>query len=219
MQKIKDEWYKNKTWNGKADSIFEQNFKYTRGDNNKAFYLQQQGCLLLLNNQKNIQEVGLALLSRLIEDFPAEHSSIVLAQEKMGDYFLHQKKYGEAAKYFTIVVDYCAAQNSSSGTSGLAVLKFAVAIFKTGEIDKMERAYELLQNFSAYQLKMDDARFYYNETGAHICAALHKKEEAVKYAAAALKIVTDTPVTLHKKPGTASPTKQQLHLLQQIWLP
>ena len=33
MQKIKDEWYKNKTWNGKADSIFEQkevkgNIKY-----------------------------------------------------------------------------------------------------------------------------------------------------------------------------------------------
>ena len=80
---IKTDWYTNKTWNGKIDSNFEDHLKRARGANNKAAFLQIQGCLLLENSQPNIQAVGLAILSRLLEDFPLEYSSILLAQEKI----------------------------------------------------------------------------------------------------------------------------------------
>lgn len=82
---IKTEWYINKTWNEKIDSNFEDDLKRARGAGNKAEFLQIQGCCLLEHAQTNIQEVGLAILSRLLDDFPAEYLSVIVAQEKMGD--------------------------------------------------------------------------------------------------------------------------------------
>lgn len=93
---IKTEWYINKTWNEKIDSNFEDHLKRARGAGNKAEFLQIQGCCLLEHAQTNIQEVGLALLSRLLDDFPAEYSSVIVAQEKMGDYYLRHAQFEKA---------------------------------------------------------------------------------------------------------------------------
>ena len=123
MATVKYEWYTNKTWDGKIDAKFEDNLKRSRGSSNKAEFIQIQGCLLLESTKANIQDVGVELLFRLFSDFPAEHVSIVLAQEKLADHYLKKNNFERAEHYYRNVVKYCKAQNSTGGTSGLADLK------------------------------------------------------------------------------------------------
>jgi len=169
MKKASDDWYKNKTWNGSIDSRFEDGLKRTRNSSNKAEYLQVQGCYLLDSQQANIREVGINLLSRLFSDYPAEYLSILAAQEKLGDYYLQQKNIDQALHYFTMVMDHCAQQNSRTGSSGMADLKWAEAILKTNQPAKLEAAYQLVMQYPTALLKFNDAKFYYAELAAHIC--------------------------------------------------
>ena len=139
MRAAKDDWYRNKTWNGRIDSHFEEQLKRTRNAGNKAEYLKVQGSFLLNSSQANIREVGISLLIRLCSDFPSEYYSILPAQEKLGDYHLAQKNYEQAAYYFKKVNDHCCKQNSRSGTSGMADLKWAETIVKTNQAENWKQ--------------------------------------------------------------------------------
>ena len=144
MATVKYEWYTNKTWDGKIDAKFEDNLKRSRGSSNKAEFIQIQGCLLLESTKLNIQDVGVELLFRLFSDFPAEHVSIVLAQEKLGDYYLKKNNFERSVHYFRIVVKYCKTQNSTGGTSGIADLKLAETIVKSQQLEKLDEAYQYI---------------------------------------------------------------------------
>jgi hypothetical protein len=215
---IKTDWYTNKTWNGKIDSNFEDHLKRARGANNKAEFLQIQGCLLLENSQPNIQAVGLALLSRLLEDFPSEYSSILLAQEKMGDYYLRHHQYEIAAKYYTIVNNYCTTQNSRSGTSTMADLKLAETILNSKDEGELETAYQLLKNYPVTLLRFAAGKYYYAELGAHICDAMHKKEEGALFAKSALELLkmANGPLTKSKTLVGKKSMGRQLRTLPEI---
>jgi tetratricopeptide (TPR) repeat protein len=211
MKKIKDEWYKNKSWNGNIDSNFEKNLKYTRGNCNKAEYLQIQGCLLLENPQSNIQEVGVALLSRLFEDFPQEHSSIILAQEKLGDYYLQQNNYQQAIYFFNLVTKYCIEQNSRGGTSTMADLELAEALLHTNDTKNAEQAYELVMQYPVALLKINSHKFYYAALAARICHLLNKKDEAMEYAKTAIEIAAILrPASPGQKATTASKLREAI---------
>ena len=204
MKKIKDDWYKNSTWNGKIDSNFEDGLKRGRGNCNKAAYLQIQGCLLLDNLQANIQEVGVAILSRLLEDFPQEHSSVILAHEKLGDYYLQHNNYRQAAHFYTLVTNYCIEQNSRGGTSTMADLKLAEVLLKTNETINMEEAYIIVTKYPVALLKSTTHKFYYAALAARICHLLHKKEETIHFAKTAIAITAIlSPATGRQKPTTA----------------
>lgn len=204
MKKATDEWYKNKTWNGSIDSRFEDQLKRTRNSANKAEYLQIQGCCLLDSPQANIREVGINLLSRLFSDHPAEYLSILAAQEKLGDYYLQQKNIDQALQYFTMVMDHCAQQNSRTGSSGMADLKWAEAILKTNQPAKLEAAYQLVMQYPTTLLKFNDAKFYYAELAALICDRLNKKEEAAAFAKTAISLNVIIKPSLRKFNNTAS---------------
>jgi tetratricopeptide (TPR) repeat protein len=201
MRAAKDDWYQNKTWNGRIDSLFEDGLKRTRNGGNKAEYLKVQGCILLNSPQANIREVGIALLTRLFTDFPSEYYSVLPAQEKLGDYYLSQKNYQQAASYFMIVTDHCSKQNSRTGTSNMADLKWAETIVKIKQSDKMEAAYQLVIDYPAALLKTNDSKLYYVELAAHICDRLNKKEEAAAFAKTAIELRKLTkPSTQKSKP-------------------
>jgi hypothetical protein len=218
MKKVKEDWYKNSTWNGNIDSNFEKNLKYTRGNCNKAEYLQIQGCLLLENLQSNMQEVGIALLSRLIEDFPQEHSSIILAQEKLGDYYLVQNNFQQAVHFLTLVTKYCTEQNSRGGTSGMADLKLAEALLKTNESSNLDQAYDLVIKYPVALLNSTAQKFYYAALAARICHLLHKKGEAIDFAKSAIAIAaTIKPAAAGQKPTLASKLREvTLKTLEEI---
>ena len=185
---MKSEWYTNRTWSGEIDARFEKYLKHTRDPANKADYMQLQGGLLLDNNQQNVQDVGVGLLSRVIEDYPLEHTSVILAQEKLGDYYLKQHYFERAAFFFKIVVKYCKAQNSRSGTSTIADLKLAEALVRNGKDDQLEAAYKLIKDYPVEQLKLIDNKFYYTQLAAQVCDVLHKDIEAKAFAVAALAL-------------------------------
>jgi len=191
-KKITEDWYKNKTWNGRIDSYFEDQFKRTRNNSNKAEYLQVQGCYLLNSPHANIQEVGITLLSRLFSDYPSEYLSVLTAQEKLGDFYLAKKNYAEAAGHFKIVTDHCSKQNSRTGTSSMADLKWAEAILKAGDAGKLEAAYQVLMQYPVQLLKLNDSKFYFAELAAHICEKLDKKEDATNFRERALALSTTT---------------------------
>ncbi len=185
---MKSEWYTNRTWSGDIDAKFEKYLKHTRDPTNKADYMQLQGGLLLDNNQQNVQDVGVGLLTRVIEDFPTEHTSVILAQEKLGDYYLKQHYFERAAHFYKIVVKYCKAQNSRSGTSTLADLKLAEALVRNGKDDQLDAAYKLIKNYPVELLKLMDNKFYYTQLAAQVCDVLHKDIEAKEFAVAALAL-------------------------------
>ena len=215
---IKTDWYTNKTWNGKIDSNFEDHLKRARGANNKAEFLQIQGCLLLDNPQPNIQAVGLSILSRLLEDFPLEYSSILLAQEKMGDYYLRLHQYEKAGQYYTIVNNYCIAQNSRSGTSTMTDLKLAETMLYSNKHDQLEEAYQLVTNYPVNLLKFIAGKYYYAELCAHICDALYKKEAAAAFAKSALELLktANSPLAKNKTNSGKKLGERQFRTLLEI---
>ena len=159
--KIKDGWYKNKTWNGSIDKAFEAGLKRERGNNNKANCLQIQGCLLLLNTQKNIQEVGTVLLNRIFEDFEQEHISVLMAKECLGDYYLQQQQYYQAAAHYNWVHTETGKQLSAGGTSGLVPIKLADALFHLDAATHQIQIKALLANFSIAALKTPKSKQYH----------------------------------------------------------
>ena len=183
---IKSEWYTNRTWNGTIDSKFEKYLKHTRDNANKAEFMQIQGNLLLDNSQQNVQNVGVALLTRVIEDFRTEYTSVILAQEKLGDYYLKQLDNKQAESFYRIVTTYCKKQNSRSGTSTYTDLKLAEAILKSNDDEKLSEAYQLVTEYNVALIKLMDVKFYHAALAANICDALNKIDEAKGYAKAAL---------------------------------
>jgi hypothetical protein len=188
MPKPLNTWYKNRTWNGDIDERFEKNLRYTRNPIHKAGYLLEQGSLLLENPNQNIQEVGQVLLNRLIEDLPSEHSPILTAQERLGDYFFKQKHYAKAAGYYKTVMDYCIEQQSRTNTSTITDLKWAACMLHLNQVDQFEKAYELVQHYPAALLKTADLQFYHAELGALLCDRMYKKIEAKEFATTAIAI-------------------------------
>lgn len=182
----KSEWYTNRTWNGAIDGKFEKYLKHTRDTANKALFMQIQGSLLLDNSQQNVQNVGVALLTRVIEDFKTEYTSVILAQEKLGDYYLNQHEYAQAQYFYRIVIKYCRQQNSRSGTSTLTDLKLAEAILKSNDDVKLPEALQLVNDFPETLLNLIDTKYYFIELFAQIHDALKNEAEAIKFATAAL---------------------------------
>jgi len=185
---VKSEWYTNRTWNGMIDSKFEKYLKHTRNPANKADFMQIQGSLLLNSPQQNVQNVGVSLLTRVIEDYPTEHSSATLAQEKLGCYYLKQHDFKEAERNFRTVNNYCKQQNSRTGTSAIADLLLAETILKSNLPEKLQEAYQLVMDYPVALLKMMDVKFYYTELAAQVCDAFDKKEQAKEFAIAALAL-------------------------------
>lgn len=215
---IKTEWYTNKTWNGKIDSNFEDHLKRARGAGNKAEFLQIQGCYLLENSQTNIQEVGLAMLSRLLEDFPSEYSSVIMAEEKMGDYYLKQDQNEKAAQHYAIVINYCTVQNSRSGTSTITDLKLAETILNSKKEDQLEAAYQLVINYPVALLKFTAGKYFYAALAAQICDAMNKNEEAVAFAKSALELskMANIPLIKNKSTGVNKPMGRAFRTLEEI---
>jgi hypothetical protein len=215
---IKEEWYRNKTWNGRIDSNFEDQLKRTRNTGNKADYLQIQGCILLDNSHQNIRDVGIALLSRLFDDFPSQHSSIIVAQEKLGDYYLKQKNYERAAWFFRLVTNYCIHQQSRSGTSSMADLKLAEALLRSNQAIQLEEACQLVTNYPTILLKLNDHKFYYAELTAQVCDSIGQKEAAKKFAieAIALSKIAKPLFARHKRDSAGNLQQLQLRTLHEI---
>ena len=188
MKKSTDSWYKNRTWNGDIDTRFEKQLRYTRNPIHKAEYLLTQGTLLLENANQNIQEVGQVLLSRLIEDLPTEHSPILTAQEKLGDYFFKIKNYEKAAEYYKVVTEYCVQQHSRTNTSLITDLKWAESIFYMNLVEQFEKAYQLVQQYPKNLLQTPAQKFYYAELGALLCERMYKKTEAIDFAREAVEL-------------------------------
>ncbi len=172
MKKQTDSWYKNKTWNGDIDRVFEKNLRYERNETHKAICLQEQGCLLLHNSSEKIQEVGLVLLSRLLEDYPSAWCQILAAQEKLGDYFFKKNQYEKAAAYFKMVTEYCLQQQSRTNTSNMADLKWAEALYKTNKADALPVAAELLRLYPVALLKTPEQKTYYAQLQLQINTAM-----------------------------------------------
>ena len=187
MKKPTTTWYKNKTWNGDIDERFEKQLRYTRNPIHKAEYLLVQGCLLLENPNQNIQEVGQVLLSRLLEDLPSQHSPVLTAQEKLGDYFFGKQQYEKAAEYYKIVVDYCVQQQSRTNTSMITDLKWAEAILHLNLVEQFEKAFELVVHYPVALLKTAEQKFYHAELGALLSDRMYKKTEAIEFAGAAIE--------------------------------
>jgi len=215
---IKDDWYRNRSWNGKIDSYFEDQFKRSRGAANKAEYLQVQGSILLDNPNGNIQEVGVSLLSRLFDDFASEYAGVIPAQEKLGDFYLKHKNYKQAEHYFRLVTNYCIHQNSRTGTSTMADLKLAEAILRTNQPLLLPEAYQLVINYPASLLKLNDTQFYYAELAAQVCDIMNKKNEAKEFAITAIALSKKARPLFarHKTDRAGKLSELQLRTLHEI---
>ena len=213
---LKSEWYTNRTWNGSIDSKFEKYLKQTRDPANKADYMQLQGSLLLDNDQQQVQEVGVALLSRVIEDFSSVHTSVIVAREKLGDFYLKKSDFISAASSFRAVVDYCNQQNSRSGTSTMADLKLAETLLKSNLDEKLQEAYQLVKAYPTDQIKLIENKFYFTSLAAQVCDALHKTDEAKEYAITAIALPRIIKPAIKQQGNTNARNKIPVRILRSL---
>ena len=138
----RNDWYRNTKWNDPIESEFEARLKRTRGNYHKAQYLRIQATYLLDSTNEKNQNKGVELMERLIEVYPEEKSGTIFANEQLGDFFFKKASFEKAEKYYRIVTNYYHTE-TRSGTTGLADLKLCETILRTGQIDKINEAYEL----------------------------------------------------------------------------
>ena len=213
-----DDWYRNKTWDSNIETDFEARLKRSRGGYSKAQYLRIQASYLLDSSVLTTQLVGLQLMERLINDFPAEEFSTIFGHEQLGDYYLRNREFDRAEKHFRIVVEHYENKNSRGGTSAKADLKLAETFLEANKTDKYEEAYRICKKYPISELIFNNDKFYFAELVAHICDKLNKLDEAKEFARTAIEIskITEPQFYRHKTIGLVKATERQLRTLEQI---
>jgi len=211
------EWFRNKTWDTEIQSNFEATLKRARGTYSKAQYLKIQGIELLDTKTQKTREIGAELLLRMIKEYPMEETEVVHGNEILGEYFLESEHYDHAEKHLRIVVDYY-KRKSRSNTSGMADLKLAKTILKSGQTEKLVEAYEYILKFPKKQLPFNNQRYYYAELAALLCDKMNLRKEAKEFALEALKLsqITTPDFSRHKTIGLAKVSQDQINTLQRI---
>lgn len=213
-----DEWFRNTSWDNNIEADFEARLKRSRGAIHKAQYLRIQASYLLNNSNKDIQQVGVRLMDRLIKDYQTEEFSTTLGHEQLGDYYFKSGDFDKAEKHFRLVIEHYIAKNSRNGTSATANLKLSETILTANWTDKFEEAYRICKNFPFNQLTFNNEKFYYAFLVAQLCYRLNKKEEAKDFALTAIEIskITEPQFNRHKTVGLVRATERQLEILEQI---
>lgn len=213
------EWYRNKTWNSAIETEFEARLKRCRGTYSKAQNLKIQGLELLEVANKSLQKTGVALLNRVIEEYPMEEDEVANANEALGDYYLGTCDYELAENYFRKALKYY-RKNGRRDTSWTADLTLAEAIYKSNQSAKFTEAYKYIQKFPKRQLEslLNSEKFKYYELGALLSEALEKFEEAKIFAFQALNLskITEPDFPRHPTVGLIKTTKSQIAKLKQI---
>lgn len=213
-----DDWYRNTTWDSNTEADFEARLKRSRGAYNKAQYLRIQASYLLGSSDKDMQQVGVRLMDRLIKDYPTEEFSTIFGHEQLGDYYFKSGDFEKAEKHFRLVTEHYIAKNTRGGTSATADLKLAETILTANWTKKFDEAYSLCKNFPLDNLTFNSEKYYYAKLTAQVCDRLNKKDEAKDYAMTAIEIskITEHQFSRHKTVGLVRATDKQLRTLEQI---
>lgn len=213
-----DEWFRNTIWDSNIEADFEAQLKRSRGVYHKAQHIRIQASHLLESSEKDIQQIGVRLMNRLIIDYPTEEFSTIFGHEQLGDYYLKTGDFDNAQKHFRLVTEYYITKNSRSGTSATADLKLAETILSANWTDQYDEAYSLCKNFPLDKLSFNNEKYYYAVLTAQLCDRLNKKDEAKEFALTAIEIckITDPQFNRHKTIGLLRGTDKQLRTLEQI---
>jgi len=211
------EWYRNKAWNTEIESDFEARLKRSRGTFHKAQYLKIQGLELLDTLDERSQAVGIRLLERLAEEYQIEEMQVANGNEALGEFYLENENFEQAEKYFRRVVDYY-KRKSRNATSWIADLRLVETILRSNQKDKFEEAYQLIINYPALELSLNNKKFYFNQIAAEICYLLNKKDEAKAFAKQAIQLskVTEPQFNRHKIVGIVNALDNELRFLERI---
>ena len=216
----KEDWYRNTNWNDQIEAEFEARLKRSRGNYHKAQYLRIQASYLLDSDIKTVQEKGIEYMKRVIADYPEEHSSSIFGNEQLGDFYLKEKFYDKAEKYFRIVTEYYYSE-TRGGTSGLADLKLCETILKSEQVEKFEEAYQMATDkFKATggNLMMNSDKYYYADLMANLCVKMKRNDEASEFAQSAIELskITEPQFNRHKTVGIVKVAKDKLEQLKRI---
>jgi len=214
-----DDWFRNKTWNAEIEKEFEARLKRSRRIYNKAQYLRIQASYLLDSEDLNIQNAGVTLMQRMINEYPTEEFSTIFGHEQLGDYYFKKSDYQNAVRFYDFVNDcYKKSREYRSGTSSIADLKLVEVILKASLHDRFDEAYEICKNYQTEYILINSDKYYYFELSALICNISGRKEEAKGYAKKALEMskITEPQFRYHKNFGIVNASNEQLTILKQI---
>jgi hypothetical protein len=212
-----EDWYRNETWNSEIEEAFEARLKRSRGAYYKAQYMRIQASYLLSSKKSDIQNIGVILMKRMINDFPTETSSTIFGHEQLGDYYFSKSDYENAIYYYDIVNDFY-EKGKRNGTSGIADLKLIDIILKGNRKNQYKKAYNICKNYQVENISLNSDKYYYYELFALLCDKLKKQDEAKQYAMKALEMaeITEPQFRYHKNVGLVNASNEQLIILKQI---
>jgi len=205
------DWYRNTEWSEKIEEKFEERYKRSRTNYNRAQYLRIQALYLLNTNNKVFQKKGEDLLLQLFRDFPDEKSQTIYGHEMLGDYYINIQKYTQAEEEYRLVVDYYHSSQNKSYTSGIADVKLASLIFQTKQIQPPST------NLNS-ELTLNSHKYFYLLTCALLANALNKKPAAKVFAEQAIKLSSQSEpqFSRHKTVGIVDSNEDELRKLKFI---
>ena len=214
-----EDWYRNKTWNAEIEEAFEAKLKRSRGAYNKAQYLRIQASNLLASESEKTQSAGVALMERMINEYPTEKSSTIFGHEQLGDFYFRKSDYESALHYYDFVNScYKEDKKNRNNTSWIADLKLVDVVLQSNLQDRFDEIYEICKNYQIEDINLNDNKFYYYELSALVCSKLGKQDEAKAFAKEALEIakITEPQFRYHTKVGIVNASNEQLTILKQI---
>lgn len=93
-----DAWYRSEVWDREARTTFEARLARVRDGHGE--YLRIQGLTLLGSRKRSARKAGVALLHRVIDEFPGDHDALVGAHAHLAEYYQERDNFDLARDHF-----------------------------------------------------------------------------------------------------------------------
>jgi tetratricopeptide (TPR) repeat protein len=178
-----EHWYRSADWDAVAQTEFEARLARAR-PHNRVQYRRIKALALLGSRDHRKEAAGYAMLAAIADDPDAENFEKVMALSTLGAY--EQERGHLDAAERTLRRAVAAMTLNASGGDGLEQVRLAEVLLARGDAASIDEARDLLEAGSESIPPFPEGRFRFCAAAARLALAVGERDEAARWASAAL---------------------------------
>ncbi len=200
MTEVKQDWYRNKTWNPQIEVEFEARLEKARRLN-KAQYIRIQAEEI----KDHDQNVAIRLFNRVLDEYKNDGDGLQyqFSLSALGEIYLESGEYKKAEDCFRQL------QNTPEGRYGHGFkhgvdgsdVKLVKTIIYSKQVDKYQEMYTLVKKHDVQMDFLKSLKFDFVYHASILCYEMGKLDEAKEYAQMAVELLNDPIPSAYRHPG------------------